>query len=101
MAPPTDDVAAKILGLSGAALRLIAEKRNQHFATLRDATHRNRRAMPTNLVKQLNDLNTAATVLRHYTEPWGHDFLNRLASSLETTGVDDTKADEEVRGAAA
>ena len=37
-------------------------------------------------------------MLRHYTEPWGHDFLNRLASSLEITGVDDTKADEETRG---
>ena len=86
MEPPFDDVATRVLALSGTALRIIAGRRGQHYVTLRDATFKNRKLLPSGIVKQLSDLSTAATVMRHYTGPWACDFVKRLEDGLKCVG---------------
>ena len=92
MEPPFDDVATRVIALSGTALRLIASMKGKHYTTLRDATFKNRKQLPSGLVKQLSDLNTAATILRHYTDPWAADFVSRLEDGLKCIESDEASA---------
>eukprot|EP00929_Paragymnodinium_shiwhaense_P080658 TRINITY_DN42080_c0_g2_i1.p1 TRINITY_DN42080_c0_g2~~TRINITY_DN42080_c0_g2_i1.p1 ORF type:complete len:333 (+),score=46.67 TRINITY_DN42080_c0_g2_i1:54-1001(+) len=62
--------------------RLFAKESGRHFASLRDAIHHFRATLPNALVKRLQNLNTAHSFLKHYTELLGEELLRDVTDSL-------------------
>jgi len=75
----------KLSNLAKSALVMLAEHQGVHFSSLGQAMPTLRRQVSSGLYKELQRVNIAASVLRHFTQPWADCLLQRFKGELATS----------------